>query len=441
MRAKLWLAWLATLSLACGSEAPRCKPMQRCDVREAACQEQALRQAACLRGRDESTDLSLPVSVMKREDYVQRQLESAAEENEPRAQMRRGLALFGLEHPDAERAAEQRARLVGAYYDRSERSITILDFGRSDSVFAVTTLVHEMVHALQDAAGELTPREPERRLDQSLAYAAISEGEATIVQDEALVLGFDLAFDEPTYTRALASYRRSSYSTASYDVSPFATAYMRFAYAFGASYLWPLRLEAGPAAFADAYDALPESTDAVMRGAPAHDRDDLGDSAVPVLSDLPDLPTLSLVGTYHLGRFLYEVGLDSYETRIPRDSLPAGDRFVADTLSVFVAEDGRVLAVYRARFASEDDLAELSDHLEREREDYERWPEREPPHGYVGIEGRDLWWAEAEWSLPSEAPSSELTWQAAPETDFGYDDDPAEPAAPRIHCLHARDSD
>jgi hypothetical protein len=408
--------------------------MERCDVRKAACQDRALRHAACLRGRNENTDLSLPVTIMDREEYVRRSAESAREESRESAHMRRGLALFGLEQADAdaEQAAEQRAWLVGAFYDPDERGITILDFGRPDSVYAVTTLVHEMVHALQDAAGQLSAREPTRRLDQSLAYDALIEGEATIAKDEALVLGSDLRLDEQAYTRALASYRRSAYSSASWDPSPFATAGMRFPYAFGASYLWALRRADGLEAISEAYEAPPVSSAAVMSREPGRRPDDLGAHAVPVLSELPDLPALSLVGTYHLGRFLYEVGLGTDEGRIPRGLLPDGDRFVADTLSVFARADGRVLAVYRVRFADEQDLREISRYLEQ--------AEAEPPHVYVGVEGRDLWWAEAEWPLPSEGPTPELTWQAAPEADFGFDADDAASAA-RIHCLHSAASD
>jgi hypothetical protein len=430
------------LTLAC-AETPRCKPIERCDVRHAACQQAALRQAACLRGLDESSERAIAVKLMKRDDFVQGEVEGAAEQSEASAQMRRGLTLFGFTRAggSAEDAAEQRAKLVGAYYDADERNITILDFDRADSAFAVNALVHEMVHALQDRAGQLAPREPSRRFDQALAHAALIEGEATIAGDEAWVAGLSFAFDETKYVRALARYRDRAQTAASYDPFRFETARMRFAYAFGASYLWPLRARGGPAALADAYAVLPASTDAIMRGDPTLEPDDLGDAAVPVLSDDPDLPALSLVGSYHPGRFLYEVGLGTRQARIPPHLLPAGDRFVADTLSVFATEDDRVLAVYRVRFADEEDLHEISRYLARDPDDFEEWPEDNPPHIYAGVDGRDLWWAEAEWSLPSEGSPPELSWQTAPEADFGYGDGEDVAPALRIQCLHSEESD
>lgn len=109
---------------------------------------------------------------------------------------------------------------------------------------------------------------------------------------------------------------------------------------FGASYLWPLVDREGAAAVAGAYAEPPRSSYAVMQADPWHaDQrfNDLRDDAVPELE-------LTLVGTIHLGRFMFEVfsELDEPTIELP-DDLPWGDEFVADTLSVFVNDDGHVL--------------------------------------------------------------------------------------------------
>jgi hypothetical protein len=379
-----------------------------------------------LRGAGESDELDIPVRIIPRDEYLDSEREEAnAEQDEARAQMRRGLALFGLEQRDtsAADAREQRARLVGGYYDPTDGSIALIDFGGGFAGDDVVMLVHEMVHALQDAAGQLAPKEPLRRFDEALARQAIVEGAATIVQDEAIALGYEYDFDQLDYRHALARYRGSSAAALAIDRSPFSTASMRFPYAYGASYLWPLRGKDGARDFAAVFDDLPVSTFAVMSGEPGRRPNDLGGAAVPVFPARPDRPELTLVGTYHLGRFLYHGGVGDNSTRIPEYALPWGDDFVADMLSVFKTEEGSVVAAYRVRFSGEDTLWRVADFIAEE-----------GLEGVAGVEGQDLFWFEAEDEALLTDITSELSWRAAPELDFGYAEG-EDARAGRVHCL------
>jgi hypothetical protein len=418
----LWLGAVLSVAQAACSPEPRCTPVHRCDIRDEACQQMALRHAACLRGLDEDSELSVAVQVMSTEEFVQRERESAQESDEAYKQMRRGLALFGLQEWPVSLAdsAEERARLVGAYYDSVERRITVLDFGYRHGASDVPLLVHEMVHALQDAAGQLGPNHDALRFDEALARGAMIEGEATILEDEAITLGYQFDFESLDYAHALAHYRRYAKASASHDRSPFETARMRFSYAFGASYLWPLRERDGPSALAQVYDAFPVSTFAVMSRVPGRRPNDLGDMAVPVLDD----SELTLVGTYHLGRFLYEAGVGTRATRIPEYVLPWADAFIADTLSVFADEQGRVLAAYRVRFDSEEAVRHAADYIESE-----------ALAPLAGVDGRDVWWFQVEDEPASGNVPDLLGWRAAPEADFGYGSEDPPARARRFHCL------
>jgi hypothetical protein len=407
------LAGAVTLALGACSDAPRCEPIERCDIRTSGCQRAALQHAACLRGRDEHVeDLDISVVTLDREAYLDQAGDAAEEESEGLRQMRSGLALFELAAPPSESAEARvaRARLVGGFYDPDEQRITVIDSASAwHSAGSVLTLVHEMVHVLQDAAGQLDADPPVHSFDQALARRAIVEGEATVLSAEAAAEGYGFSFRDLDYARALRNYRSSSLHSSVWFASPFDSVFMRFPYAFGASYLWPLR-EEGAGVLGAAFAEPPVSTYAVMNADPSEPalrENDLGDSAAPVL------PDLTRVGCYRLGRFLYEVW-----RRKGHDWLPFGDQFVADNLCVFADGEASVIATWRIRFASESAAIEAAQAID---------VARASSLG-SGSEGNDVWWAAGVGSgLPAE-----LAWEAAPVQDFGFVEE--EPASRRIHC-------
>lgn len=417
--------WLGLVSVGC--DTPRCKPIERCDIRKSFCQQRALRLAACLRDRNESEeDVEVEVTTLDLDTYRERVEQELRddEQNEQLAQMRRGLALIGLEDPEwsIKRAAQESTDWVGAYYDSDEKQVTLIERGEAlDSANQVIALVHEMTHALQDVAGQLDIKGDAQRWDQLLARRALIEGEATLVEDQAYTEGYGYAFFDSNYKGALALYRTNGLAGAVSARSPFERAYSYFTYAYGASYLWERREKKRSVASATAFDQPPESTYAVMEGDPTLRANDLGDEAVP------ELPELTLVGTYHLGRFLYEV------FRWPAEGVPLefrwapfGDEFVADTFSVFVDAEGRVLTSWRLRFEDRLVAEDFATHLIVRNSD-----------AYIAMSERDVWWLTAERDELLEALPAELSWTAAPEHDFGFGpDDPGPDEAQRIRCVH-----
>jgi hypothetical protein len=424
--ASLTALLLALISVACDS--PRCKPIERCDIRKSFCQKRALRLAACLRERDENEDdVEVAVRTLDLDSYRERVEEELRDDaqNEQLAQMRRGLALIGLEDPDwsAKRAAQENTEWVGAYYDSEEKQVTLIERGYAlNSAQQVIALVHEMTHALQDVAGQLDIKGDARQWDQLLARRALIEGEATLVEDQATTEGYGYAFFDIDYAGALAQYRKDGLAGAASARSAFERAYSYFTYAYGASYLWERRERKRSIASAAAFDELPQSTYAVMAKDPQSRPNDLGDEAVP------DLPDLTLVGTYHLGRFLYEVfRWPTANVPLSFDWAPGGHAFEADTFSVFVDAEGRVLTSWRLRFDDAWSAEGFAAHLIAAN-----------PEARIEAEGSDVWWLTAERDELLEALPAELSWTAAPEFDFGFGpDDPGTESGHRVLCLQA----
>ncbi|MEY4509747.1 MAG: hypothetical protein RLZZ450_1869 [Pseudomonadota bacterium] len=344
--------------------------------------------------------------MQTRADYVAERVAEAQTTDSPNERtFRRGLSLFQLNPAmsTSETEARAQAKNVGAVFDTDEARVVVIDDGYALSGSYVAVLVHEMVHALQHAAGELGGNVAPR-YDARLARSAVIEGEATIAEDEAIVQGFGYAFDSSAYGKSLSSYRAQKAPHLAWSRrTSFDDLYSEFSYAWGASYLWPLRRDQGAPALASAHATLPISTYAVMSldpSQPGQRPDDLGDQAVPVL------PNLALAATVHMGRFAYDTLRAVAKQTF---AFPAGVHFVADTLSVFSSVDGSVLAAWRFRF---DDPSEvfLTQQLRQ----------RETELSPVGVDGADLWLIAAEKADLLAALPVPLTFQAAPAADFGY---------------------
>ncbi|HEX6242499.1 MAG TPA: hypothetical protein VFZ61_16415 [Polyangiales bacterium] len=423
MRTRSWWLLAAVALGACATE-PRCKPIEHCDVREAACQAAALAQASCLRGRDEAQD-PVQVEVVSEQEYedeLLRELE-ANPETEAETQVRRGLALFGLAQEANDPAEEARGQAagLGGYFDPEDGRVVMIDHGVGlDGAGITTTLVHEMVHALQHRAGDLGIAEDARTYDEDSASRALIEGEATIWTDEATAEGWEVPFRDLDYAHSLRGYRGRSRSWIQQKPSPIESAYAAFSYAFGASYLWPLVQREGAAAVADAFADPPRSSYAVLEADPWRPEqrpNDLGESAVPELR-------LMLVGTLHLGSFLFETFSNLWEPTIELEPwFPEEDEFVADTFAVFTDEEGGVLASWRVRLSASQDAEAVAAEVAELNPDLR-----------VGFEDQDIWLMAAENEALIEALPEELSWVAAPEVDFPFGQETDERARRRILC-------
>ena len=116
--------------------------------------------------------------------------------------------------------------------------------------------------------------------------------------------------------------------------------------------------------------------------------------------------------------------LDQPTIEVPWDYLPWGEEFAADTVSVFGAEDGAVLVSWRLRF----------DERARYLEDFAGELAALNPGLRVGFEGQDIWMIAAERAELLEQLPEELSWAAAPESDFGHDKSTSESKRRPILC-------
>lgn len=213
----------------------------RCDTREPACQERLLSLAACVFGSSDMPDV--PIRVLT-EDELRDELAAdagalPADEVAEDAAVESVLHDLGLVQEGAfstETSIENLvARFAGLYRD-AERGIILVDRGAAqDSISANVLLLHELVHALQDAKYDLVALSEEHATttDAALSLRALVEGEATWYQYRvaAAMLGFDTAdFDFEGEFRAL---REDLVADARRDPSPYIASFGTFPYAFG----------------------------------------------------------------------------------------------------------------------------------------------------------------------------------------------------------------
>lgn len=400
-------AWL----VAC--ERPTCTPITGCDIREGACQHEALRLAACLRGVDAESDVQ--VEVVDYDTYADEQARAAQgeEPSENELDFRSGLTTFNLAPSyDAEQDARDNVEWVGAFYDRSEDRITVLDRGRrsrANDRGQTFLLVHEMIHALQGAEGRLSELyEDVVTYDQSLAVASLIEGEATFYEDRGVVeaLGFD--FDDIDYARALRAFRQHAYEQLKDAENLFVAIRSATPYAYGASHLHRAYQEGGEAAVAARLDHPIASTRELFGLKPTKAR---------VKPPIPVIEGATFLGSYHLGGFF----LDGFLRNLAADAPEVLEHVVDDVFSVQRSSSGQSLAAWRIRFDDEVDADSVLRFIRKNSDSFQ----------LGSADESDLWILRTREASSKDEPA----FMDAPEVDFGFT--APEKHAHRALCPHA----
>lgn len=232
----------------------------------------------------------------------------------------RGLALFGLAPEQYDRDEQLRAHTadVTAAYFRKGRRVLVIDRGEpTDDRNAVTTLVHEFVHALQDSELDLDryTRHWGKTYDSALAITGLTEGEAVHYMLLASIDERGLGVDDVDWKRFYDDWRVEELQKADVDPAPVDNARMRFPYAFGGGFMTQHWLIGGRQAIERLFEKPPRSTHEILFGPT---EDDLA----PFVRDargrgLPALgPAFELQDFATLGSWLARI----YARRIP---LPA----------------------------------------------------------------------------------------------------------------------
>lgn len=216
----------------------------RCDTRDAACQQRLLELTACIYGVTPPDDV--PVRVLTEQETLEELEADASDTSDADAEALPHLeqalvALRLLSEGSLTKnggATSDRAKRVSGLYLDAERGVVLVDRGDAlDSTEADASLIHELVHALQDAEFGLDdwrrqyPSDP----DTELALGSVTEGQATLVQYRAwaAMSGDDAkSIDwESTFLRL----RNQLFASARADESPYLASRETFPSGFGAT--------------------------------------------------------------------------------------------------------------------------------------------------------------------------------------------------------------
>jgi hypothetical protein len=297
---------------------PECPKLETepCDTRASACQRRLLELAACVYGVDNAPDV--PIRVVSESQLVD-ELEALASE-QPDAedsahlpQLERALVDMQLVLPGDLTQGHGRIediidRVDGVYQD-AERGIALVDRGRpQDSAESAAVLVHELVHAIQDAAYDLNDwqRQYPDELDTLLALRSVSEGQATYAQFRVVyaMLGYDLTRFE--LSTPIEAFRSKLMRSAALDASPYIASLTTFPYAVGVSVAERGWSQAEPHFDATQFESPPLTTLKALSESYALELP--SPQAIELTAPTPDAD-YELLETSVLGAFMFELFL------------------------------------------------------------------------------------------------------------------------------------
>lgn len=285
-----------------------------CDVSTSACIEAISKAVAC--ARDE--DVLSPAVRFVRSDELLAEIEAddeplSAEELATFEDLLRARALVGL-MPDgyepSELTADSLRNVWGFYYDGE--IVVITDHASDDRDQLYLLMVHEMVHAYQDARWDLGAHGERHATsrDRSLARRALVEGEAEWLTLLAALDLERLSVDDVRWTDYFEDWQSQRLERAAETDTPLIDASMDFPYAWGAHFVYDAWRDGGQARIGELYAEPPESVRQVMAGYAAwpdgaHNGDgELAPSAVPVLGDSDEALGGSFYGVWLLNAMM-----------------------------------------------------------------------------------------------------------------------------------------
>lgn len=264
------------------------------------------------------------------------------------------LKVLGLLAPDANLAEEGRAMLgegIEGFYDDNTKELTVISNSRRFGVHTISTISHEVTHALQDQHFDLKtvfPDEGTGNSDRDLARQALIEGDATLAMDKYMNRlvreapepgGNDFIQDrEPLYT-----YLEDQ---------------LDFPYSFGEKFVTTLSENGGWDSVNAAFGKLPESTEQIM-----HPRKYFSDEQ-PQEIDIPDL-TEKLGAGWRLVDDDYVGEFDVMELFMHQMSSGKANAAAAGwgggRYQLYQRADGAILYLMSLKWDSEDDRGEFFD--------------------------------------------------------------------------------
>jgi hypothetical protein len=329
--------------------------LSACDTRNTECQAKLLSLAGCLYAVDELP--RVPIRVVSEETLLEEldagaQIDPEAEAVLPFAE--RALVQLKLAQPGDLMGGGNASlveRIDGVYMD-AEQGISVVDRGApKNDADANALLLHELLHAVQDAEYGLDEwREgfPGTE-DAQLALRAVTEGQATFYQFRALLAMTGRDVDRIDWERSLDNFESDVLSEAYSDPSPYLASIVTFPYAYGARLAYRSWLAYGPRFHARQFAEPPLSTYRIVGDIEAT-TENFGELTFeePIGAESSEH---ELVQSTALGAFLSELHLRSSGITAESAHVLAG-QWRGDRLFLYSGPDGQAAWLWEVTLAS-----------------------------------------------------------------------------------------
>lgn len=364
------LALVATLAPACADPSHERDPCEHrvCRIGDAACVEQVATTVACRMGLDE---LTIPEVRMATRAELAAEIEAnatpiSADQIQDVTDYYRGEALVGLMDEQYVYGEDSTAFLdwAVAYYSNDTRDVVIItDNLGDDALRNYLVLVHELVHAYQDAQRDLGGLLDEHAttFDRFLGLRAMIEGEAEHLETIAGVELDGLDSETVQWNDYYDDYQDWALEQAETSLQPSFDVYAYFPYAFGGELVADAWQAGGIDDVEPLFSTPPDSVRQVIAGYaawPASQQNGdtrLAPHAAPMMPD-----RYEYLGGGHQSVWLLNSMLQRTADN-PWEWAPSLESISADYLSIFRDDDsGHVVAVWRVQT---DDVAGLVDGL------------------------------------------------------------------------------
>ncbi|MCA9717950.1 MAG: hypothetical protein H6713_13180 [Myxococcales bacterium] len=324
-----------TLGCGAGAEDAPCD-YERCDPTDEDCVREVAEVLACRRGVPAITP---EVRFLSREEAVAENTGEPLtdEELQDLRDYYNAEALVGLMPVDYEPAdvtADVFDSIV-AYYSRAEREIVIIEDSRvDDPAAAFEVLVHELVHAFQDAEWELQGLYDEHAtsVDRLMGLRAMLEGDASLYAALSTVSLAGVELTESDWARYFDDYQGHVLELAQESETPSLDMLGLFPYAFGIEYMYEAWRDGDYAGVEGAALDPADSVRQVLRGYPGEPRPELNGDALLDAHALPTLDGYTALSGGHQGIWLINAMLQRTAASADVFAVDALDRVDADYL-------------------------------------------------------------------------------------------------------------
>ena len=238
--------------------------LEPCDIVEAACQERIAEIAACQWGGPGTPPLLPEVNTLSESDYrASLTLDAGDADGEQLSAFDDVLVLLGLTDPadvTVEATVDRTAELTSAFYDFESKNITVIDHGQEQDLTAAdATLLHELIHAQQDAAHDLAAvlDRTQPTTDAITSARVLFEGEARF-QETLFAVGLErITIDANSLEFGLDSTRRAIQDELFMGPSVLVSTLQSLPYTYGPEWMYRLWLEGGSAEIQAQYRSVP----------------------------------------------------------------------------------------------------------------------------------------------------------------------------------------